>query len=52
MVPEFEVSPALANHPYYAPALELARRARHKSELSDDEILMLALVAAQAALAK
>lgn len=41
-VPEFEVSPVLADHPYYAPALELVRRVRQKSELNDDEILILA----------
>jgi hypothetical protein len=51
-VPEFEVSPALVDHPYYAPAVELVRRIRQKSELNDDEIVILALVAAQAALAK
>jgi hypothetical protein len=51
-VPEFEVSPALARHPYYAPAVELVRRIRKKSELNEDEILILAVVAAQAALAK
>lgn len=42
---------ALAGHPYYAPAVELARHIRHKSEPTDSEAVALALAGAQGYLA-
>ena len=51
LVPEKEV--ARIGKQYFLPeALELIQRVKHRSELSNDEIVMLALTAAQAALAK
>jgi hypothetical protein len=45
--------PNLTCHDYFTPeARTLCARVKHKSELTDDETLMLALVAAQAALAR
>jgi hypothetical protein len=37
---------------YYDMAREIVRRARHRSHLSDDEIIVLAMVAAQISLAR
>lgn len=37
---------------YYEMAREIVRRVRHRSHLSDDEIIVLAMVAAQIALAQ
>ena len=44
--------PAIKAEYFLPEALELIKRVRSKSELSDDETIMLALTAAQAALAK
>jgi hypothetical protein len=38
---------ALAGHPYYAPAAELARRLKRKSEPTETEAISLALVGMQ-----
>jgi hypothetical protein len=47
------IAPALPVDDYFTPeASALCRRVKHKSELTDDETLMLALAAAQAALAR
>jgi hypothetical protein len=47
------VAQALPADDYFTPeARKLCARVKHKSELSDDETLMLALAAAQAALAR
>jgi hypothetical protein len=47
------VAQALPADDYFTPeARKLCTRVKHKSELSDDETLMLALAAAQAALAR
>ncbi len=43
-----DVWTALAGHPYYAPAFELTRRLRHKSEPSDLETVALVVPGAQA----
>ena len=51
LVPEKELDQI--GKQYFLPeALELIKRVKHRDELSDDEIVMLALTAAQAALAK
>jgi hypothetical protein len=47
------IAPALLADDYFTPeARALCGRVKHKSELTDDETLMLALAAAQAALAR
>jgi len=47
------IVPKLRCDDYFTPeARKLCARVKHKSELTDDEILMLALAAAQAALAR
>ena len=47
------ISPALPEDDYFVPeARALCARVKHKSELTDDETVMLAMAAAQAALAK
>jgi hypothetical protein len=47
------IVPPLPEDEYFTPeARALCARVKHKSELTDDETLMLALAAAQAALAK
>jgi hypothetical protein len=46
------IAPALPADDYFTPETrKLCARVKHKSELTDDETLMLALAAAQAALA-
>jgi hypothetical protein len=47
------MAPDLPEDEYFTPeARALCARVKHKSELTDDETMMLALAAAQAALAK
>jgi hypothetical protein len=47
------IAPALPEDDYFTPeARALCARIKHKSELTDDETLMLALAAAQAAVAR
>ena len=47
------MAPALPEDDYFTPeARALCARVKHKSELTDDETVMLAMAAAQAALAK
>jgi len=46
-------TPCFAASDYFTPeARQLCKRVAHKSELSDEETVMLAMVAAQAALAR
>jgi hypothetical protein len=45
------IAPALPADDYFTRRRKLCAREKHKSELTDDETLMLALAAAQAALA-
>jgi hypothetical protein len=47
------IAPTIPADDYFSPeARRLCARVKHKSELSDDETLMLAMAAAQAALAR
>lgn len=53
ITPTEGIAPAMPSDDYFTPEpRKLCARVKHKSELTDDETLMLTLAAAQAALAR